>query len=87
MHEAAVEIADDYIGREEFGRRVKLVKGIASYDPEERRWYLDPTVRGALTGSELMRVMEEEVNGWSKKNEFILSDLVEYVEVGFEDVG
>jgi len=80
----SIEIADDFVEEEEFDKRVKIAKRIASYDPNEKLWYLNPTVEDPLTGYELVEVVEEEVNEWSDYNDLELSDMVDYEEEGFE---
>lgn len=85
--ETSIEIADDYLREDEFNRRVKIAKRLASYHPNEKVWYLDPTVDNPLTGYELKETVEEEVNEWSEENELELSDLVEYEISGFERLG
>jgi len=79
-----IEIADDFVEEGEFDKRVEIAKRIASYNPNEKLWYLDPTVKDPLTGYELVEVVEEKVNEWSEENNLELSDLVEYEEAGFE---
>ncbi|MFO7991093.1 MAG: hypothetical protein R6U61_02225 [Thermoplasmata archaeon] len=79
-------IADVFVGKGKFNRRVKVAKRLASYNPSEKTWYLDPTVKNPLTGYELREVIHE-VNGWTVKNDFQLSKLVEYKEEGFEKFG
>ncbi len=81
---SSIKIADDYVGKEEFNRRVEIAKRLASYNPNEEMWFLDPTVKDPLTGYELKKTIEDEVNEWSEENELKLSDLVEYEEKGFE---
>lgn len=82
-----IEIADEYVGEPEFNRRINIAKRMASYNPQEEVWYLDPTVDNPLTGYELKETVEEEVNEWSEENNLQLSDLVEYEEGGFEKFG
>lgn len=82
--ETPIQLADDYIGKDEFNRRVDIAKRIASYDPNKETWHLDPNVKNPLTGYELKEMIEEEVNEWSEENELELSDWVEYEEGGFE---
>lgn len=82
-----VEIADEYVGEQEFNRRLNIAKQMASYNPNKEVWYLDPTVDRPLVGYELKEAVEKEVNEWSDENELELSDLVEYEESGFEKFG
>lgn len=86
LKKAPLVITEVFVGKGEFDRRVKIAKRLASYNPSEKTWYLDPTVKKPLTGYEL-REMIHEVNGWSVKNDFQLSDLVEYKEGGFKTFG
>lgn len=79
-------IADVFVGKGEFDKRVKTAKRLASYNPSEKTWCLDPTVKRPLTGYELRETIYE-VNGWSVKNDLRLSELVEYKEEGFEKFG
>ncbi|MFO7992253.1 MAG: hypothetical protein R6U61_08205 [Thermoplasmata archaeon] len=81
------EIADKFIGKTKFKRRVKLAKRLASFDPDQKVWYLDPTVKNPLTGYELRDVVDKEVNEWSEHNDLQLSDLIDYKEEGFERLG
>lgn len=82
----SITIADKYIGKTKFKKRVKIVKRIASFDPNDKVWYLDPTVRDPLTGYELRKIVEK-VNEWGEHNDLQLSDLVDYKEEGFERLG
>lgn len=82
----SIEIANDYVGEQEFQRRLNIAKRLASYNPQEKVWYLDPTVDRPLTGYELKETVEEEVNEWSEENELELLDLVNYKERGFENL-
>ncbi len=82
-----IEIAERYVGKEEFKRRVNIAKRLASYDESEKTWYLNPNVKNPLTGYELRETMDEEINEWSSNNELTLSELVDYKEEGFERLG
>lgn len=78
------EIADEYIEKADFQRRVKIAKRIGSFNSKEKTWYLNPTKEDSLGGYELKEIIEEEVNEWNDENDLELMDLVDYKEEGFE---
>ncbi len=77
-------ITDTYLDKDEFQRRVAIARRIARYNSAEKVWYLDPTRSNPLTGYDLKRAIDVEVNNWSPDNELSLMDVIEYVEIGFE---
>ncbi len=81
---AFFSITDTYLDKDEFRRRVDVARRIGRYNPGEKMWYLDPTREMSLTGYDLKRAVELEVNGWCGDNRLKLMDVIEYVEVGFQ---
>jgi len=73
------EIANEYVPKEEFERRVKTAKRIGTYQPEKKKWQFSIRVAKGLSGEELRSLMEE-INKWSKKNNFKLTDMIRYEE-------
>jgi len=85
--DTSFEIADEYVEKADFQRRVNIAKRIGSFNPEEKTWYLNPTKDNPIVGYELKEIIEEKVNEWSEKNNLELSHLVDYREEGFERLG
>ena len=73
------EIADEYIPKQEFERRVEIAKKIGTYLPEKKKWQFSIKVAKGLSGDEL-RCIIEEVNSWSQKNNFELTNMIRYEE-------
>ncbi len=71
------EIADEYIPKQEFQRRVEVAKKIGTYLPEKKKWQFSIKVAGGLCGDELTRIIVG-VNSWSEKNNFRLTDMIRY---------
>ena len=72
-------IADEHIDKPEFGRRVEIAKKIGSYLPEKKKWQFSIKVAGGLSGDELTAIIRE-INSWSEKNNFGLTDMIRYKE-------
>lgn len=71
------EIADDYIPKSEFDRRVNIAKKISVYLPKERKWQFSIKAAGGLSGEKLREIIEE-VNNWSNENNFELTEMIRY---------
>ncbi len=84
--QTSFEIADSYMEKDEFQRRLRIAKRIGSYNTVERRWYLDPIRERSITGYELKCIIEDEVNDWSKENTLALMDVIEYIDIGLDNL-
>ncbi len=73
------EIADEYIQKQEFERRIEIAKKIGTYLPEKKRWQFSIKAAGGLSGEKLRKVIEE-INSWSDKNNFELTEMIKYRE-------
>lgn len=73
------EIADEYIPKQEFERRVEIAKKIGTYLPEKKKWQFSIKVAGGLSCDELT-VIIDEINSWSEKNNFGLTEMIKYEE-------
>ncbi len=73
------EIADEYIPKQEFERRVEIAKKIGTYLPEKKKWQFSIRVAGGLSGDELKAIIDE-INGWSEKNNFRLTEMIKFKE-------
>jgi hypothetical protein len=73
------EIADEYIPKQEFERRVEIAKKIGVYNPKEKEWYFSIRVAGGLSGDKFTAVIDE-VNSWSERNNFELTEMIKYEE-------
>ena len=72
-------IADEYIAKQEFERRVEIAKKIGTYLPEKKEWQFSIQVAGTLSGDELTAIINE-INSWSEKNDFRLTEMIKYKE-------
>ena len=72
-------IADEYIAKQEFERRVEIAKKIGTYLPEKKKWQFSIQVAGTLSGDELTAIINE-INSWSEKNDFRLTEMIKYKE-------
>ena len=72
-----IVIADEYTPRQEFERRIVTAKKIGNYQPEKKKWWFSIKVTGKLSGDEL-KVIIDEINSWSVKNNFKLTDMIRY---------
>jgi len=73
------EIADDYLPRYEFLKRVEIAKKIGVYVPQKKKWQFSIRRAGALSGEELAEIIDT-VNTWSEKNNFKLTEMMRYKE-------
>lgn len=73
------EIADKYIPKQEFERRVEIAKKIGNYIPEKKKWQFSIRTAGRLSGDELRSIIDE-INSWSEKNNFRLTEMIKYKE-------
>ena len=73
------EIADEYIPKQEFERRVETAKKIGTYLPVKKKWQFSIKVAGGLSGDQLTAIINK-VNCWSEKNKFRLTDMIKYRE-------
>jgi hypothetical protein len=71
-------IADTKIDKKEFQRRTALARQIGTYLHTDRSWHLDAKRTKGMSAAILGKTMAE-INSWSAKNKFTLSDMVEYV--------
>ncbi len=72
-------IADEYIPKQEFERRVEIAKKVGTYLPEKKKWQFSIKVAGGLSEEKLREIMEE-INSWSDKNNFELTEMIRYEE-------
>ena len=73
------EIADEYIPKQEFERKIEIAKKIGTYLTDKKKWQFSIKVAGGLCGDELTAIIEE-INNWSEKNNFRLTDMIRYEE-------
>jgi len=73
------EVADEYIDKPKFDKRVETAKRIGTYLPEKKKWQFSIRVAKGLSGDELRGIIDE-INTWSQKNNFELTDMIRYQE-------
>ena len=75
----SIVIADEYIPKQEFERRIITAKKIGNYQPEKKEWHFSISVAKELSGEDL-KIIVDEINSWSEKNDFKLTDMIRYEE-------
>lgn len=76
----SLKLSDSYLHKIEFARRLELIKRMARFDPSDKQWYLDPTRKDPLTGHELKRAVEQDVNDWCADNDLTLMGVISYLD-------
>ncbi len=79
----AFKMADEFIDKVEFSKRVGVAKRVGRYDPEGRVWFLSLTAAKRWTYRALEEIFSE-INSWSVENKFVLNDGVRYKRKEFE---